>query len=189
MEILEEVSALFESLCLDVEDIRLSLARGMIFPEEHGGVHCLEQVLAFIEQGDYPPSWASESEADQKKYKKTFDFCKAAFIKAVVEVAGEEKNTDVMWDDSEEESPGGPYVSKMVDWIRRGANEDANHFRDDLVICASISLGNLVRRGMCLDASFTSSETTPSVVNRGTFSCHCQTSYLPDYSAGLTAGP
>ncbi|EEB98751.1 hypothetical protein MPER_01690 [Moniliophthora perniciosa FA553] len=40
-ESLEESCSLIESLSLDVEDVRLSLARGYQFPAEHGGVPVL----------------------------------------------------------------------------------------------------------------------------------------------------
>lgn len=138
---------LIESLCLDVEDVRLSLARGLSFPDgEHGGVRCLQDILTFIDRGDYPPVWASEPLAERQRRQKAFDICKAALIKAVVEVAGEEKNTDVLWDESEDEKPGGEFVSQMVTWIRTHKTLKETH-RDDLVICATLCLGNLVRRG------------------------------------------
>jgi hypothetical protein len=141
-EVLEETCTFIESLCLDVEDIRLSLARGLSFPDgEHGGVRCLEEIAAFIERGDYPPLWAEESTDVRQKRQKSFDFCKAALIKAIVEVAGEDKNIDVLWDDSEADKPGGTFVSAMVSWLKQVPA------RDDLIICASLSLGNLVRRG------------------------------------------
>jgi hypothetical protein len=141
-EVLEEACTFVESLCLDVEDVRLSLARGLSFPDgEHGGVRCLEEIAAFVERGDYPPLWADEPTDVRQKRQKSFDFCKAALIKAVVEVAGEDKNLDVLWDDSEANKPGGPFVSAMISWLKQSPP------RDDLIICASLSLGNLVRRG------------------------------------------
>lgn len=76
---------------------------------------------------------------------KKFDICKAALIKAIVEVAGEEKNEDVLWDETEEDQPGGAFVCRMVEWIRSCAN-GSTAGRDDLVICATLSLGNLARR-------------------------------------------
>lgn len=141
---LEEICTLLESLALDVEDVRLSLARGVLFPAEHSGVPCLSHILNFIEKGDYPPLW-SESGLDAA-YEKKFDICKAALIKAVVEVSGEDKNEDVLWDETEEDQPGGAFVCRMVDWVRSYAQGHSNG-RDDLVICATLSLGNLARRG------------------------------------------
>src|ERR1700722_19915387 len=58
-DVLEESCTLLESLALDVEDVRLSLARGVPFPAEHNGVPCLSNILDFIEKGDYPPLWSS----------------------------------------------------------------------------------------------------------------------------------
>ncbi|CAL1704860.1 unnamed protein product [Somion occarium] len=155
-EVLEEACGLLESLALDVEDVRLSLARGHAVPAEHGGVTCLTDMLTFVDRGDYPPYWSSSSSSsstssspdpEHAAKEKAFDICKAAVIKAIVEVAGEEKNTDVLWDDSEaaEGKPGGEFVQKMVQWIRTHKTLSETN-RDDLIICATISLGNLVRR-------------------------------------------
>ncbi|KAJ6547514.1 hypothetical protein B0H19DRAFT_1166060 [Mycena capillaripes] len=158
-EVLEESCTLIESLSLDVEDVRLSLARGLNFSAEHGGVPCLCTILDFIEDGDYPPFWQTAfPEADRKRRERVFDNCKAALIKSVVEVAGEERNEDVLWDDSEANKPGGEFVCRMVHLIKKyvsdmdkstsGAEVAKDSFagRDDLVICASLSLGNLARR-------------------------------------------
>lgn len=160
-DILEESCMLVESLALDVEDVRLSLARGLYFPAEHGGIPCLSIILDFIEKGDYQPMWYYDSEigeAERKRRERSFDICKAALIKVVVEVAGEDKNEDVLWDDSEEGKPGGEFVCRMVSWIKgyvdmencgeTSSNAQATNGRDDLVICASLSLGNLARRGV-----------------------------------------
>ncbi|EAU88580.1 hypothetical protein CC1G_04286 [Coprinopsis cinerea okayama7 len=151
-EVLEETCTLLESLSLDVEDIRLALARGYCFPAEHLGVPCFKSMVEFIEHGGYPPTWdhPSITPEDRARKEKTFNICKAALIKSVVEVAGEEKNEDVLWDDSMEDKPGGEFVWTMARWIKEfNADMDiepsATH-RDDLVICAALSLGNLARR-------------------------------------------
>ncbi|KIM87000.1 hypothetical protein PILCRDRAFT_815433 [Piloderma croceum F 1598] len=142
-DVLEESCTVLESLSLDVEDVRLSLARGVPFPAEHNGVLCLSNILDFIEKGDYPPLWSS-SDIDAGLEKK-FDICKAALIKAIVEVAGEDKNEDVLWDETEADHPGGQFVCRMVNWIKTYAGRGTAD-RDDLVICATLSLGNLARR-------------------------------------------
>ncbi|KAI0361987.1 hypothetical protein OH77DRAFT_1389137 [Trametes cingulata] len=145
-DIYEQVCGLIESLCLDVEDVRLSLARGLTFPDgEHGGVACLSELLTFVEKGDYPPYWASESPGERGAKEKGFDVGKGALVKAIVEVAGEEKNTDTLWDDSEADKPGGEFVSRMVEWIRTHKSLKESN-RDDLIICATLSLGNICRR-------------------------------------------
>ncbi|KAJ7470716.1 hypothetical protein FB451DRAFT_349529 [Mycena latifolia] len=158
-EVLEESCTLIESLSLDVEDVRLSLARGLNFPAEHGGVPCLCTILDFIEMGDYPPFWQTAfPEADRKRRERVFDNCKAALIKSVVEVAGEERNEDVLWDESEDNKPGGEFVCRMVHLLKKyvwdmdqttghaETAKDSYAGRDDLAICASLSLGNLARR-------------------------------------------
>ena len=144
---LEECAGLLESLCMDVEDVRLALARGLAAPEEHGGVRALAEMLRFVDAGDYPPHWQADADALAGR-RKGFDRCKAAIIKSIVELSGEEKNADVLWDDSNPAKPGGEFVDTMVQWIRtHKALKETN--RDDLVICATLSLGNLVRRGEC----------------------------------------
>lgn len=145
LEAFEESCSLLETLVLDDEDVRLSLARGMAFPDEHGGVSCLADILEFIDRGDYHPLW-KDLPGDGAQRKRTFDFCKAALIKAVVEIAGEEKNDDVLWDDSDEKQPGGVLVGQMVQWVKRHKDlKDDN--RDDLLVCATLTLGNLLRHG------------------------------------------
>ncbi|KAG5646638.1 hypothetical protein DXG03_002628 [Asterophora parasitica] len=120
-ENLQESCTLLESLSLDLEDIRLSLARGLNFPSEHSGVPCLAIVLDFIEHGTYPSTWNSPvfDNVEKERKQKAFNICKAALIKTVVEVAGESRNEDVLWDDSEPGQPGGPFVSRMVTWLKR----------------------------------------------------------------------
>ncbi|KDQ33252.1 hypothetical protein PLEOSDRAFT_1099226 [Pleurotus ostreatus PC15] len=157
LESLAETCMLLESLSLDIEDVRLSLARGYNFPAEHGGVPCLSVMLDFIEKGNYPKLWYEEDlgwdATDIKRKERAFDICKAAVIKTIVEVAGEEHNDDVLWDDSDPEQPGGPFVCMMVGWIKKyvstktqkSADESAID-RDDLAICACLALGNLARR-------------------------------------------
>jgi hypothetical protein len=144
-----------ESLALDVEDFRLSLARGLHFPAEHDGVPCLSSMLTFVEKGDYPPLWYETDLPDVKGHEKAFDICKGAMIKAIVEVSGEEKNEEVIWDEEEADKPGGEFVCTMVEWLRgyvterdeAGSTESRRPGRDDIVICATLSLGNLARRG------------------------------------------
>jgi hypothetical protein len=147
LDLLGEASTLIESLGLDVEDVRLSLARGLAFPAEHGGIPCLSILLDFIQYGNYHPLWSKEDTRRQK----VLDTCKAAVIKVIVEVAAEESNEEVLWDDSNPSQPGGLFVNKMVDWLRsfvagEPSSEDSGFHRDDLAICASLSLGNLSRR-------------------------------------------
>ena len=144
-DIYESICGLIESLCIDLEDVRLSLARGLTFPDgEHGGVPCLSDLLTFVDKGDYSPYWSSEERPSKEK---GFDLGKGAIVKAIVETAGEEKNIDTLWDDSEADKPGGEFVSRMVEWIRTHKSLKETN-RDDLVICATLSLGNLCRRGM-----------------------------------------
>lgn len=140
-----------EALSLDMEDFRLALARGLNFPDDQGGTACLTTLLDFVDRGDYPPIWA---EAARERHSKSFDMCKAAIVKSVVEVAGEPKSEDVLWDDSVPEKPGGMFVARMAQWIARYVHEAGSSqkvpARDDLAICGCLSLGNLSRRGALL---------------------------------------
>jgi hypothetical protein len=145
LEAFEEACSLLEALALDDEDVRLSLARGTAFPDEHDGVHCLTEMLEFIDRGDYHPLWKDLS-GDGTQRERTFDFCKAALIKAVVEIAGEEKNVDVLWDDSDEKQPGGALVGQMTQWIKKHKDLKEDN-REDLLVCATLTLGNLLRHG------------------------------------------
>ncbi|KAF9653096.1 hypothetical protein BDM02DRAFT_3153321 [Thelephora ganbajun] len=140
VESLEESCALLESLSLDVEDVRLSLARGLTFPDEHNGIPCLSDMLNFLDCGDYSPWWTDDP--DRAAYERSFENCKAGIIRAVVEVAGEQKNTDILWDESEDDKPGGEFVSWMIQWIRKADQKG----KEGLVICATLAVGNLVRR-------------------------------------------
>lgn len=141
VESLEESCALLESLSLDVEDVRLSLARGLTFPDEHDGIPCLSDMLNFLDCGDYPPWWVDDP--DRAAYQRSFENCKSGIIRAVVEVAGEQKNTYILWDESEDDKPGGEFVSWMIQWIRKADQK----VKEGLVICATLAIGNLVRRG------------------------------------------
>ena len=155
-DLLSESCSHLESSALDVADVRLSLARGFTFPAEHHDIPCLSVMLDFIEKGNYSPLWYVQSESgleggDVGKKEKAFDDCKAAVIKAVVEVSGDDRNLDLLWDDSDESRPGGEFVSRMIDWIRAFVSDGTHeNGRDDLVICATLSLGNITRGGMYL---------------------------------------
>lgn len=148
-DFLEETCTLVESLSLDVEDFRLELARTTCYPTSNQPVPCISTIMDFIQYSVYPPLWSSgglifEQGARAAK-EKAFDICKAALIKAVVEVFGEEKNEEILWKSGDIEHPGGDFVKRMVGWIKEYAETESN--RDDLAICASLSLGNLIRQG------------------------------------------
>lgn len=155
-EFLEEACTLIESSSLDVEDFRLEFARATCYPEKGRSVPCLRALLQFIEEGSYPPIWKNPiyDESERKTREKGFDICKAAVIKAFVEVFGEEKNEDALWKNDDSTQPGGDLVARLVHWIKDHLNtidsqerdECRTISRDDLTICASLSLGNLARK-------------------------------------------
>ncbi|KAH7889737.1 hypothetical protein F5I97DRAFT_1802615 [Phlebopus sp. FC_14] len=147
LALLSESCSHLESLALDVEEIRLTLAHDFQYPPERDGVRCLSAMINFIEQGNYPSQWYEipSNDGDVRRQEKAFDNCKAAVIKAIVEVSGESKEVDVLWGSSEMNS-GGEFISRMVDWIRMYVTGGRNaNGREDMVICATLSLGNLIR--------------------------------------------
>jgi hypothetical protein len=148
-EALEESCTHIESLSLDIENVRISLAQGFKFPSAGSS---LSIILDFIEQGEYSPLWGNApDDFDVSRKKKAFDMCKAALIKTVVEVAGEEGAEKSLWDETDEKS-GGEFVSRMVGWLKGYVSDMSTGCgmffdRIDLAICASLSLGNLTRTG------------------------------------------
>ena len=145
LESLEQATGQLERLALDFEEVKVALARGYVSPE-NGSDSTLARMLAFIEHGAYPPFWSDVAQEELEKMQKGFDMCKAAVIRAVVEVAGDDKNTTVLWDKSKEGKPGGEFVDTMVRWIRTHKDLDKSE-RDDLLVCALVNLGNLCRNG------------------------------------------
>ncbi|KAL5533312.1 hypothetical protein ACEPAF_5088 [Sanghuangporus sanghuang] len=136
VEVLEEVCQLIEGMTMDIEDVRLDLARGMAENEEPP---CLALMLDFIESAEYLPFWEEHDLPTEEvnRWKRAVDFCKTAVIRSVVEVTGEDGNLDVLWNDAVQESA---FVSRLLSWLQ------ATQSHDDLVICAALSLGNLVRQ-------------------------------------------
>jgi len=157
-DFIEESCTIIESLALDVEDFRLELARSVCYPAPEEKASCLTTILKFIEYGSYPLLWKNPifEEAEIKNKEKAFDICKAALIKAVVEVFGEKKNEEILWKDSEPELPGGIFIDTFVRWIKSlvkfldeaGEAAASTQGRDDLAICAGLSLGNIMTKGV-----------------------------------------
>lgn len=135
LEILNHVSMQLESLALDSQSVRCGLA----------GREVMCTVLDFVEKSEPPKFWASFSTPKERQsWEKKVGFCKAAVIKAVVEVAGEKDSLAILWDDKATEYPGGEFVKRMAGWIR-DIKLSSDGRRDDLIICATLSLGNLAR--------------------------------------------
>ena len=146
VDVLEEVCELLESATMDVEDVRISLARGLSLNEPP---HCLSIMLNFIEKAEYPAEWVNSAtnQSESAKMKRVVDLCKTAVIRAVVEVSGEDDNLNVLWDVKQSE---GIFVSRLLQWIKDARDSNSGSIRDDLVICATLCLGNLVRGGELL---------------------------------------
>lgn len=161
-DFLEESCTIIESLSLDVEDVRQELARATCYPAPDKPKPCLDAILDFIEYGCYPDEWKNPifDDVDRKSKEKAFDICKAALIKAVVEVFAEEKNEEILWKNDDAEHPGGALIEKLVQWVKGyleslDAKEATNlHDRDDMAICASLSLGNIIRKGTQISRAY-----------------------------------
>ncbi|CAE6490110.1 unnamed protein product [Rhizoctonia solani] len=144
LEALEASCTLLESLTLDSEAVRLALASDGNF---------LRIIIRFIEFAQPLPEWRTTDSGgkDKAKWEKTVGLCKGAVIKALVTVAGEDKAISNLWDDTKldggnQAAPGGWFVAAMLAWIKQYRSVDPSDARDDLVICATLALGNLARR-------------------------------------------
>jgi hypothetical protein len=143
--VLDESVTLLEGLSIDSEDVRIAIARSIALAPD---VSAFYRLLQFVELGDYPTYWDKDGPSELFKRQKAFDLYKAAAIKVIVSVAGENNAATALWDT--ESSPlGGALVSKMVSWVKR-ASDTPETRRDDLVICGALTLGNLTRNGMLL---------------------------------------
>ncbi|KAG9126173.1 hypothetical protein FRC07_004580 [Ceratobasidium sp. 392] len=146
LEVLEASSMLLESLTLDSEPIRLALAQEPAY---------LRTILRFIELAQPLSDWRTTDTSGKEKAKwdKTVGLCKGAVIKALVTVAGEDKAITYLWDDRQldggnQTAPGGWFVAALLGWIKQYRMVDPSDARDDLVICATLALGNLARRAL-----------------------------------------
>ncbi|KDQ07955.1 hypothetical protein BOTBODRAFT_38392 [Botryobasidium botryosum FD-172 SS1] len=143
---LENVSMFLESVTLDVADARISLAQGAANGIDDESTPPLKQLTRFVEDARPPPYWASSPEGDRKRWEKTLSTCKGAIVKTIIAIAGDDTNMALLWG-SEEES-GGWFVKKMIEWVPAAyTNVDASpEIRDDLSICATLTLGNIIRK-------------------------------------------
>ncbi|CAE6510070.1 unnamed protein product [Rhizoctonia solani] len=144
LEALEASCTLLESLTLDSEAVRLAIASDANF---------LRIIIRFIEFAQPLPEWRTSDSTgkDKDKWEKTVGLCKGAVIKALVTVAGEDKAISNLWDDTKldggnQAAPGGWFVTAMLAWIKQYRNVGPSDARDDLIICATLALGNLARR-------------------------------------------
>ena len=145
LSVLDESVTLLEGLSIDSEDVRTAIAQSITLAPNVSPFH---RLLQFVELGDYPTYWDKDGPSELSKRQKAFDIYKAAAIKVIVSVAGENNAATTLWD-GESHPPGGALVSKMVSWVKKASDAPETR-RDDLVICAALTLGNLVRNGMLL---------------------------------------
>jgi len=141
VDVLTDACSILEALALDSDKVPEFIAKTVDADSSGDATPLLRRLVDFVELGDYPPYWSSGPVSETDKWKKSFDMCKAAVIRAVVEVAGSPSSLDLVWDLTR---PDGWFVTRMINWVKANANGD----RDDLVICGTLCLGNLARRGM-----------------------------------------
>lgn len=152
MDVVQEVCMLVEALTLDEERVRALM---LISTGKSSSPTSLDSpfvhLIRFVESGGPLPYWRA-GPAEQRErpgWEKTLGLCKAAVIKAIVTVAGEDSQMDVLW--GQNDPRGGWFVEKMLTWIKEyPASKEARNDeeRDDLIICATLCLGNLARRGI-----------------------------------------
>ncbi|EJU05755.1 hypothetical protein DACRYDRAFT_98363 [Dacryopinax primogenitus] len=147
LEVLEQVCMSLESLALDLAEVRQLLGRSAASHTPENSY--LAQIIRFVEQVQAPSYWSEHSDKDRKRWERTLAFCKAAVIKAIIAVSGEDANLDVLWNEKDES--GGWFVKTMLKWIRSykprtkvNANEDDGYH--DMAICGTLALGNLARK-------------------------------------------
>jgi len=146
VETLQHISVQIESLTNDEEQVRAWLvnpAGNSSVPTGGDPNTPLVRLLGFVERGAPPSYWNNESEWEKK-----FGYCKGAIIKGIVAVADEDPHAGVLWGPSE--ADGGWFVKRMINWIKdypASISAVTDDERDDLVICATLCLANLARRG------------------------------------------
>lgn len=159
MSVVEEVCMLVDALTTDEERVRALL---LISTGKASSASSLDSpfvhLIRFAETGGPLPYWRDglNEQKSRPQWEKTLGVCKGAVIKAIVTVAGEKSQMDVLW--GANDPNGGWFVEKMLTWIREyPASKEARNDeeRDDLVICGTLCLGNLARTGVFTDkASF-----------------------------------
>lgn len=141
-ELLADACSLLESLAIDSENIQKLIGQSITSADLEDGLGpLLKDLTNFVELGDCPPYWSLEIPSERQKHIKSFEMCKAAVIKTIVEVAGCPSSMDILWDFSQ---PSGWFVSSMIKWVKLDFKDERNDLR---LICATLSLANLSRRG------------------------------------------
>ncbi|GJJ12165.1 hypothetical protein Clacol_006406 [Clathrus columnatus] len=140
-ELLADACSLLESSAIDSEDIQLFIGQTITETNvENNPGPLLKCLIDFVELAEHPLYWSLETPSELEKHIKAFEMCKAAIIKAIVEVAGCPSSMDTLWDLMR---PSGWFVSTMIRWIKLNPQDEKN---DLLLICATLSLANLARR-------------------------------------------
>lgn len=141
-DLLVDTCSLLESLALDSENVQKYIGQTVSETNaESNPGPLLKTLTEFIEIGEHPPYWSLETTSQMEKHVKSFEMCKAAVIKTIVEVAGCLPSMDILWDFSR---PSGWFVSSMIRWAKLNPQDQKN---DLMLICATLSLANLARRG------------------------------------------
>jgi hypothetical protein len=147
LEALEETTIILESLSLDSEAARVAMASDDV----------LKPLVRFIEADSYLKSWDKVAIADRETMQKSFDICKQAVITTLTSITGETRNSDTLWVSAKGDTPvvatsdpSSWFATKMLQWISlySGDLKKGSDVREDLVICGTLCIGNLVREGV-----------------------------------------
>jgi hypothetical protein len=140
LEALEESTIILESLSLDSEVARISMASDDV----------LKPLVKFVENDGYPKSWSRAITTDRESMQKTFDICRGAMITVLTSIAGETHNSDKLWGSTPD--PSSWFATTMLRWISLFSADlkEGRETREELAICGTLCIGNLAREGVPL---------------------------------------
>ncbi|CAG8659714.1 2561_t:CDS:10, partial [Gigaspora rosea] len=117
VDIIENVVEILESIAIDSDEVQQILVKDKLF----------YILLDFLEHSKPP-------EGCGQRIDKIYGESKAAALKVIVSTTMSDKNMDPLFDDT-------IILNRLLNWLELGPE------RDDLQMCAALSLGNLARSG------------------------------------------
>ncbi|CAG8456712.1 4927_t:CDS:10 [Dentiscutata erythropus] len=127
VDIIENVVEILENIAIDSDEVQQILVKDKLF--------C--SLLDFLEHSKPP-------EGCDQRIDKIYGESKAAVLKVIVSTTMSDKNMDPLFDDT-------TILNRLLNWLELGPE------RDDLQMCAALSLGNLARSEPLTNALKTSS--------------------------------
>ncbi|CAG8523323.1 4888_t:CDS:10 [Acaulospora morrowiae] len=120
VDLLENVLEILEIASLDNDEVQQILVQDGFFPG----------LLDFLEFSREPPDC-------EKNIVKRYGECKAVALKIIVVATGSDRNMEPLFDDT-------VIFHRLLHWLNLGPE------RDDLQMCAALSLGNLARTSLLI---------------------------------------